>query len=166
MQNALEAVRQFHAAMNAPASAVPTLLTGDRAAAAALAERLKALATETMAHAAEEDVLSRRASMALEELGEWVEAHAQGDVVAAADAWADRAYVLFGDAVASGLPASALFDEVHRSNMTKEPDSVNTGKAIKGPAYQRPEIRKVLKSTDIAPLQQDLQPGPPERETR
>ena len=43
--------------------------------------------------------------------------------MAAADAWEDRAYVLFGDAVATGILTAALFDEVHRSNMTKEPDS-------------------------------------------
>ncbi len=55
--------------------------------------------------------------------------------MSAADAWADRAYVLFGDAVAAGLPAAELFAEVHRSNMTKEPDSAGTGKAVKRPAY-------------------------------
>ena len=43
--------------------------------------------------------------------------------MAAADAWADPAYVLFGDSAAAGLPAVALFEEVHDINMTKEPDS-------------------------------------------
>jgi hypothetical protein len=43
------------------------------------------------------------------------------------------------------LPAAELFAEVHRSNMTKEPDSAGTGKAIKGPAYQSPDIRSMMR---------------------
>ena len=142
MQDALNSVRQFHAAMNAPIFTYPNLLPCDRNAAAALAERVGTLAMASMAAASADDVLLRRASMALEELAEWLAAHSQGDLVAAADAWADRAYVLFGDAVAAGLPAVALYDEVHRSNMTKEPDPLRIGKAIKGARYQPPDIRK------------------------
>lgn len=84
-----------------------------------------------MAGVATGDVLLQRAAMALEELAEWLSAHANGDLVAAADAWADRVYVLFGDAVAAGLPAADLFAEVHRSNMTEELDSAGTGKPVK-----------------------------------
>ena len=144
MQDALDSVHKFHVAMNAPISPTPTLLAYDQTSAATLAEQVKTLATETMAVAPKDEVLLRRASMALEELAEWLVAQTQGDLVAAADAWADRAYVLFGDAVATGLPAASLFDEVHRSNMTKEPDQLRTGKAIKGSAYQPPRIRHVL----------------------
>lgn len=142
MQDALYCVREFHAKMNAPISPCPTLLTCDRTAAATLAERVSILAADAMAGAPEGDVLMRRASMALEELAEWLAAHAQGDLVAVADAWADRAYVLFGDAVAAGLPVVALFDEVHLSNMTKAPDPLRTGKATKGAGYHPPDIRK------------------------
>jgi len=144
MQDAFNSVRQFHAAMNAPISAIPTLLACDPNAAAALAERVKTLATETMANSPAGDVLLSRAAMAMEELAEWLTAHACGDLVFAADAWADRAYVLFGDAVAGGLPAADLFAEVHRSNMTKEQDSAGTGKAVKGSMYQPPNIQSVL----------------------
>lgn len=144
MHDALNCVREFHAKMNAPISPHPTLLTCNRTAAAALAARVSAMATDAMVAASEDEVLLRRASMALEELAEWLAAHAEGDLVAAADAWADRAYVLFGDAIAAGLPAVALFEEVHRSNMTKEPDPWRTGKAVKGVEYQPPDIRKVL----------------------
>jgi predicted HAD superfamily Cof-like phosphohydrolase len=63
--------------------------------------------------------------------------------IAAADAWADRAYILFGDAVAVGLPAEKLFAEVHRSNM-KEPDSAGSGKAVKGANYEPPRIADAL----------------------
>ena len=84
--------------------------------------------------------------MAIEELVEWLLAHARGDLIAAADAWADRAYVLFGDAVAAGLPAAELFAEVHRSNMTKELVADGSGRARKGAAYRPPELAAILKS--------------------
>lgn len=89
--------------------------------------------------------------MAMEELAEWLQAHVNGDVVGAADAWADRAYVLFGDVVAAGLPAAALFDEVHRSNMTKQPDPRRTGKAIKGLGYEPPDLRSILQTESDQP---------------
>ena len=66
-----------------------------------------------------QDQLLSRAAMAVEELGEWIFAHADTDLVAAADSLADRFYVLLGDAVATGLPLGRLFEAVHRSNMTK-----------------------------------------------
>ncbi|HQU43501.1 MAG TPA: hypothetical protein PK867_11865 [Pirellulales bacterium] len=83
-----------------------------------------------------------RTALALEELGEWLSAHHRGDLVAAADGWADRAYVLFGDAVTAGLPTSLIFDEVHRSNLSKEPHA--SGKPCKGSGYCPPDIRGVL----------------------
>lgn len=152
MQNALDSVRQFHAKMNAPISSSPMLLPCNKTAVTDLAQQVGTLATETMAAASTEDVLLRRASMALEELSEWLTAHMHGDLVAAADSWADRAYVLFGDAVAAGLPVASLFEEVHRSNMTKEPAPLRTGKGIKGKLYQPPDIRKALTSSPESPL--------------
>jgi predicted HAD superfamily Cof-like phosphohydrolase len=144
MQEALDAVRKFHLRMKAPVATQPTPLHGNGAAVSALAEQLESLARQTMANAAADDVLLRRAAMAMEELAEWLAANERADITAAADAWADRAYVLFGDAVAAGLPAAALFAEVHRSNMTKEPDPQRTGKAIKGPSYRPPDLRRIL----------------------
>ena len=58
--------------------------------------------------------------MSLEETVEWIEAHEQGDLVAVADALGDRAYLLLGDAVSTGIPLDKVFAEVHRSNMTKK----------------------------------------------
>lgn len=145
MRDAANCVRQFHTKIGAPVADAPTLLPSDSEAAASLAGRLQDLAAKTMAGSSDADVLSRRAVIQLEELAEWLTAHAERDLVAAADAWADRAYVLFGDAVATGLPTVGLFTEVHRSNMTKEPDSAITGKAVKGKAYQPPKIRRVLR---------------------
>lgn len=65
--------------------------------------------------------------MAVGELAEWIEA-LNDDDFNAADAWADRTMVLIGDAVATGLPAEPLLDEVHRSNLRKAVANWQTGK--------------------------------------
>jgi predicted HAD superfamily Cof-like phosphohydrolase len=79
--------------------------------------------------------------MTLEELAEWLRAHAQQDLTAAADAIGDRLYLLLGDAVASGLPLTEIFRTVHSSNMTK---MTGVGKAVKGRSFRRPEIAAIL----------------------
>jgi predicted HAD superfamily Cof-like phosphohydrolase len=145
--NAVAAVRQFHDRMNAPRADAPTLLPCDVDDAIEFASRLADFAKETRSRGGiTNDVLLIRAAIAMEELAEWLAAHAEGDLIAVADAWADRAYVLIGDAVATGLPATALFAEVHRSNIMKEPDPLGTGKAIKGAGYSPPDIIGVLRS--------------------
>lgn len=138
------AVRDFHQGTGVPIAEQPRLLPGDRQAAETLAGQLSSLTSsiDTVGGG----MLLQRAAMALEELAEWLQAHANGDLVAAADAWADRAYVLFGDAVATGLPAAELFAEVHRSNMTKELVADDSGKAMKGDGYILPDLQKVLRS--------------------
>jgi predicted HAD superfamily Cof-like phosphohydrolase len=145
IQDALEAIRRFHDKMGAPIGARPTLLPGDRAEAARLATAIAELAKLVREKGLPlADLLLLRAAMALEELAEWLDAHVREDLVAAADAWADRMYVLIGDAVVACLPASEIFAEVHHSNMTKEPDSAGRGKAVKGPGYQKPELEPIL----------------------
>lgn len=147
LANVVAAVRQFHDRMNAPRADTPTLLPCDVHDAIEFASRLADFASEARHRGTTtNDVLLLRAAMAMEELAEWLAAHAEGGLVAVADAWADRAYVLFGDAVATGLPAAELFAEVHRSNMTKEPDPLGTGKAIKGASYLPPNISALLGS--------------------
>ncbi len=42
-----------------------------------------------------------------------------GNLVEIADGLADAAYVIFGAAIEFGIDLQAVFDEVHRSNMTK-----------------------------------------------
>ena len=146
MRDAMESVRAFHDKMNVPQQRTPTLIPGDRRLAQDFAERLSSLSFQALGVGTlEGDLLLLRLSLALEELSEWLAAHANGDLVAAADAWADRAYVLFGDAVAAGLPASALFEAVHASNMSKSQTSLAGGKALKGPGYFRPDIAEILK---------------------
>jgi predicted HAD superfamily Cof-like phosphohydrolase len=146
IDSALDDVREFHQKMNAPTARSPRLLPGNATTAGELAARLHTFADETASVAGTSgDILLARAAMAMEELAEWLTAHERSDLIAAADAWADRAYVLLGDAVAAGLPAEKLSAEVHRSNMTKEPDTAGSGKAIKGASYDPPRIADVLK---------------------
>jgi predicted HAD superfamily Cof-like phosphohydrolase len=57
--------------------------------------------------------------MLREELDEYAAAAAADDVVAVADALADLAYVLYGTALVHGIPLDEVFEEVHRSNLTK-----------------------------------------------
>ncbi len=64
-----------------------------------------------------------------------------------ADAIADLLYVVFGAALAYGIPIDAVFAEVHRSNMTKsmEKDTKSIkGKTIKGPNWEPPKIKEIL----------------------
>jgi predicted HAD superfamily Cof-like phosphohydrolase len=139
-------VRQFHQHIGAPIAAKPQLLSGSRKEAWWLAGKIENLGRLARRGAGSDAFLARLA-LALEELAEWAMAHANQDLVAAADAWADRTYVLLGDAVACGLPAQELFEEIHRSNMTKQ-YGVRTGmgKAYRGTGYEPPRIRDVLEA--------------------
>lgn len=55
----------------------------------------------------------------LEELGEFGIALANRDEIELADALGDLQYLLLGDAVTFDIPMGEVFDEIHRSNMTK-----------------------------------------------
>ncbi len=143
---AVAAVKQFHEQIGVDAPVAPRLLPGNADRARAFAERISSLRFQALGCGImENDVLLLRLSLAFEELAEWLMAHAKGDLVSAADASADRTYALFGDAVAAGLPAGALFDAVHASNLTKTAATTSGGKAVKGPGYVPPDIQAVLR---------------------
>lgn len=66
----------------------------------------------------------------------------------AADALGDILYVTYGAAAEHGFPINEVFNEIHRSNMTKlgadgQPIIVD-GKVQKGPGYRKPDIKAVL----------------------
>ena len=56
-----------------------------------------------------------------EEIRELIEGNAQGNLTQIADALVDLVYVALGTAHYFGLPFQALWDEVHRANMEKQP---------------------------------------------
>lgn len=64
----------------------------------------------------------------------------------AADAIGDMLYVLFGLAVCHGLDMEPIFQEIHRSNMTKFIDGHKRadGKWIKGPSYSPANLKPIL----------------------
>lgn len=91
-----------------------------------------------------------RLNLIEEEYTELRTAAAKGDIVAQADACADLLYVVLGFMIEAGIP-SAVFDEVHRSNMTKLgenglPVLREDGKSLKGPNYEPPRIAEILEA--------------------
>lgn len=146
LQDAQAKVAEFHRAIGAPVASQPTLLPGERQSARIVATELRELmARHRPASYADNELLGRLA-LELEELAEWLEAHADGDLIAAADAWGDRLYVLLGDAVVTGLPVDAVFAEIHRSNMTKveQPNGAD-GKPNKSEQFAPPILTCYLR---------------------
>ena len=136
----------FHRHIHATVAERPTLLPGHPGKALGATVLVGRLAKELARSAdGEKDVVLCRAAMVLEELAEWLFACANSNLVDVADALGDRFYLLLGDAVATGLPLADLFQEIHRSNMSKLA-AVHTGvgKGVKGPSYERPRIAGVL----------------------
>lgn len=88
-----------------------------------------------------------RAHLVLEEAAEMLEALADRNQVGLLDALADLQYVVSGTAVAFKMPLGLAFEEVHRSNMTKE---VKAGgdKDVrcrkKGENYRPPNLEQFL----------------------
>lgn len=92
----------------------------------------------------EVQLVFNREELMSEELDEYFEAGKARDLVKLADAIADLAYTVIGTAVAHGIDLQPIFDEVHRSNMTKEPAKDNPLKPVKGPAFEQPRIAALL----------------------
>lgn len=62
---------------------------------------------------------------------------------------ADLLYVVYGTAVSFGIPIDEVFDEVHKSNMSKlvdgKPVKREDGKVLKGPNYKPPQFDHIFK---------------------
>lgn len=84
-----------------------------------------------------------RAELIGEELGEYIDALSNTDI---ADAIADLLYVVLGTAVAHGIDIEPVFNEVHRSNMSKFIDGHRRedGKWIKGPSYSPANLAPII----------------------
>lgn len=86
-----------------------------------------------------------RLELIREELKELEEALEANDTVKVADGLADLIYVLTGSAVTWGIDIASVFDEVHRSNMTKKPENRRAdGKVLKDADFSPANIRGVL----------------------
>ena len=91
-----------------------------------------------------------RYKLMMEELSEYRLACVNGDIVEVCDAIVDLLYVLTGMIVAHGLEdvVQDMFDEVHRSNMSKlengKPVYRHDGKVMKGSEYFKPNLIQFL----------------------
>ena len=86
-----------------------------------------------------------------EELVEYLDACNQDDLIEVTDALADQLYILLGTMNAHGMQnvIEDVFDEVHRSNMSKlgsdgKPIYREDGKVLKGPNFSPPNLEKFL----------------------
>ena len=81
-----------------------------------------------------------------EELQEIVTALKLRDEVELADGCGDLQYVLSGTAVTYDIPLKELFDEIHKSNMTKKVRCAKTNSRMrdKGASYVAPDIKRIL----------------------
>jgi len=86
----------------------------------------------------------RRFSIMDEELKEYMDAICAGDLVKVADAIADLLYTVLGTAVHHGIDIQPIFEEVHRSNMTKDYDPSSFKRAVKGPTFEPARIAELL----------------------
>jgi predicted HAD superfamily Cof-like phosphohydrolase len=86
--------------------------------------------------------ISFYARFLMEELSELMKAHEKQNLVDAADALADLAYVTMGCAHHMGINLPDILRIVHSFNMYKEPGTTSRGylqDAIKPPGWQGPE---------------------------
>lgn len=125
MKKQLQQLWDFQKAYNQPRSNKPTLLS--------------------------EDEYYLRYRLGKEELVEYLEACNNDDLIEITDALADQLYILLGTMVAHGMGdiIEQVFDEVHRSNMSKlgedgKPIYREDGKVLKGPNFSKPNIGQFL----------------------
>jgi predicted HAD superfamily Cof-like phosphohydrolase len=125
MKKQLEQLLEFQRAYNSARNSKPTLIS--------------------------EDDYVLRYKLGKEELIEYFDACKDGDLTEVADALADQLYILLGTMISHGMQdvIEDIFDEVHRSNMSKlgpdgKPLYREDGKVLKGPNYSPPNVSKYL----------------------
>jgi predicted HAD superfamily Cof-like phosphohydrolase len=99
----------------------------------------------------DEKIVALRHRLMQEENEEYLEACKSKDLSLIADALGDELYILFGTIIAHGLQykIEEVFDEIHRSNMSKLDNEGNPiyredGKILKSNNYFLPNISKIL----------------------
>ena len=105
----------------------------------------KALSEEFESHLSDPDCDPRylRAHLILEEVSEMLCAMFNGDAVEVLDGIADALYVIIGTGVQFRMPVAEAFNEVHQSNMSKQPKN---GPRLrdKGPNYRPPDLESLM----------------------
>ncbi|MBI4019515.1 MAG: nucleoside triphosphate pyrophosphohydrolase family protein [Candidatus Aenigmarchaeota archaeon] len=118
MKNELELVQKFHEKFKAPVLGKPSLIPKDRS--------------------------EHRHRMMKDEVEEYAEGVEKGDLENIAKELADILYVVYGTILEHGLQdkMEAVFEEVHKSNMSKD---YHQYKMVKGPKYVKADVGKILK---------------------
>lgn len=89
-----------------------------------------------------DEIAWRRYQLIREELEEYLTAK---DVVGIADAIGDLLYVVLGTAVEHGIDIEPIFNEIHRSNMTKVGGHRNEyGKWVKPDNYEPADLTPIV----------------------
>lgn len=93
-----------------------------------------------------------RSELLREENEEYLEACENNNLVEIADALGDSLYIILGTIIAHGMQykIEEIFDEIHRSNMSKlgedgKPIYREDGKILKGKNYSKPDLSGILK---------------------
>jgi predicted HAD superfamily Cof-like phosphohydrolase len=153
MRESVQAVLEFHLKHGFPVNQSLSSYAAESARdhVAFVAEEMRDVSEEMLTSS---DVVQQRLSLMLEEMAEICETmneirESRASVaqrVELADGLADLIYVVIGTAVAFGIPIDAVFNEVHRSNMTKNVcnEPLLKGKVSKGAGYSPPQIAKIL----------------------
>ena len=102
----------------------------------------------------EQDIINLRNDLISEETYEFeqeipYDEYNNGNIVKAAKELADILYVVFGTALTFGIPIDDVFEEVHKSNMSKldqsgKPVLRADGKVLKSKYYQEPNLYPIL----------------------
>lgn len=113
MKKQLDLVEAFHKKFHQPVAGEPTMIPEDRSA--------------------------NRYRLMKEEIDEYIEGVDDGDLANLAKEMADILYVVYGTILEHGLQGKMedVFDEVHRSNMSKD---YNGYKMIKGESYSKADV--------------------------
>ncbi len=122
MKDAMNKVRKFHKLGNIPINDIPN-------------------------RASYNDNKELRIKLLEEEFLEYKKAEAEEDLVAIAQELSDMIYIICGTALTYGIPLPEVFDEVHRSNLSKFENGVekrSDGKVLKGNSYFLPEVHNIF----------------------
>ncbi|MBX3334995.1 MAG: hypothetical protein KF876_12795 [Nitrospira sp.] len=94
-----------------------------------------------------DDTKQLRVRLIQEEFDELKEAMAAGNLAAVAKELADLLYVTYGTAVSYGIDMEPVFQEVHRSNLSKVGGYKRAdGKWVKPPTYSPADINPILEA--------------------
>lgn len=91
-----------------------------------------------------------RGRLIVEEFDELMTAFEKNDLVGVADGIGDLLYVVYSTAVSFGIDIQEIFEEIHKSNMTKIGGTLREdGKLVKPDTYARPNLLPILEKQSV-----------------